>query len=215
VPDKAAGTAPVIDEPMLSGKPFFTRSRITFVLRRVILPLLVIYCGLAIIATVRDMTITTNDYAAVLLSDYAISEYDYWASPAAFLGAYIPWTYYFNNRNMKVRWFLRAKGKDLERVIKERNCRSIVLVGHGSVNCWRATDMEMTNNEVEEIMRGLPRKKGEWLQLTCGVEDFYPVKMGELVMEKERVYTYGKAVTTYVFVTDALLGFKYLKQTNR
>ena len=108
VPDKTAGTAPVIDEPMLSGKPFFTRSRITFVLRRVILPLLVIYCGLAIVATVRDMTITTNDYAAVLLSDYAISEYDYWASPAAFLGAYIPWTYYFNNRNMKVRWFFRA-----------------------------------------------------------------------------------------------------------
>jgi hypothetical protein len=196
---------------MFSGKPFFTRKRVTFILRRIIFPFLVIYAGVAMVATIRNMSVKSNEYAAVLLSDYAITEYDYWASPSAFLGSYIPWTYYFNNKNMKVRWFLRATSKDLEQVIKDRNCQSIVLVGHGSLNSWQATDTDVSNIEVQEMVKGLPKKKGEWLQLSCGVEDVFPVRMGELVMEKERVYTYHKAVTTYVFVTDALFGFKYLK----
>jgi hypothetical protein len=29
--------------------------------------------------------------------------------------------------------------------------------------------------------------------------------------KKERVYTYSKAITSYILVTDALFGFKYLK----
>ncbi len=59
-------------------------------------------------------------------------------------------------------------------------------------------------------------KTGEWLQLSCGVEDAFPVKMGELVMErKERVYTYSKAITSYILVTDALFGFKYLKSLSQ
>ena len=35
---------------------------------------------------------------------------------------------------------------------------------------------------------------------------------GELVMEKkERVYTYSESIKSYILVTDALFGFKYLK----
>jgi hypothetical protein len=200
---------------VLSGKPFFTGRRIKFVLRRIVLPLALIYIGLFAIATIREMNVRNDEYAAVLLSDYALWEYDYWASPSAFLGSYIPWTYYFNNRNMKVKWFLRAKSADLEKVIKDPKCQSIVLVGHGSKNCWQATDGEVTNVEVAKSMRGATKKRGEWLQLTCGVEDMYPLRMGELVMDKERVYSYDDAVTTYVFVSDALSGFRYLKHRKR
>jgi hypothetical protein len=200
---------------ILSGKPFFTRAKIKFVLGKIILPFLVIYTGLATITAIRNMNINNDEYAAVLLSDYALTKYDYWASPSAFLGSYLTWSYYFNDRNMKVRWFLRAKSTDLETVIKDRNCQSIVLVGHGSLNIWQATDMVVSNLEVAEMMNGVQKKKGEWLQLTCGVKDFSPVKLGELVMEKERVYTYGNAVTTYVFVADAIFGFKYLKDIQR
>jgi hypothetical protein len=35
--------------------------------------------------------------------------------------------------------------------------------------------------------------------------------MGELVMEKkERVYTYSKPLTSYILVTDALFGFRFV-----
>ena len=201
---------------MLSGKRFFTKKRIQFILRRIILPLLLIYIGVGMIATIRNMSIKNNEYAAILLSDYAISEYDYWASPCAFLGAYIPWTYYFNNRDMKVKWFFRAKSIDLEKVIQDKDCQSIVLVGHGSLNSWQATDMLVTNSRVSDMVKGIPKKKGEWLHLSCGVEDAYPVKMGELVMEKkEKVYTYSKSINLYILVTDALFGFKYLKSLSQ
>ena len=200
---------------MLSGKPFFTKQRITFILRRIILPFFAIYSVFAIVTAILDMSIKSDEYAAVLLSDHAITQYDYWASPSAFLGSYITWTHYFNDRNMKVKWFLRAKGRDLEAVIKDNNCQSIVLVGHGSLNSWVATDTTMTNIEVKKMMNGVPKKKGEWLQLTCGEDDFSPVKMGELVMEKAQVYTYDKGVTTYAFVGDAIFGFKNLKHVWR
>jgi len=200
---------------MLSGKPFFTKQRIAFILRRIILPFFAIYSVFAIVTAILDMSIKSDKYAAVLLSDYAITKYDYWASPSAFLGSYITWTHYFNDRNMKVKWFLRAKGRDLEAVIKDNNCQSIVLVGHGSLNSWVATDMTMTNVEVKRMMNGVPKKKGEWLQLTCGEDDFSPVKMGELVMEKGKVYTYDKAATIYMLVADAILGFKSLKHAWR
>jgi hypothetical protein len=201
---------------MFSGKRFFTKKRIKFILRWMILPFLLIYIGVGTIATIRNMSIKNKEYAAILLSDYAISEYDYWASPCAFLGAYIPWTYYFNNRDMKVKWFPRAKSIDLEKVIQDKDCQSIVLVGHGSLNCWQATDMLVSNLEVSQMVKGVPKKTGEWMQLSCAEEDEFPVKMGELVMaKKERVYTYSKSINAYTLVTDALSGFKYLKSLDR
>lgn len=192
-----------------------TKERTKFLLRRVILPVFLIHVGLGVIATVRNSFVKSKDYGAVLISDYAVTRFDYWASPLAFFGAYPYWTYYFNNRGMKARWFLRAKSTDLARVIKDSACQSIVLVGHGSFNAWQATNMVVTNAEVEKMMEGARKKRGEWLQLTCGVEDTFPVKMGELVMDKERVYTYNDSVNTYIFVTDALFGFKYIKSLNR
>jgi hypothetical protein len=115
-----------------------------------------------------------------------------------------------------VKWFFRAKSTDLEKVIQDRNCQSIVLVGHGSLNCWQATDMLVSNLEVSNMVKGIPKKTGEWMQLSCGVEDVFPERMGELVMEKkERVYTYYKSITSYILVTDALFGFKYLKSLSQ
>ncbi len=201
---------------MLSGKPFFTKERIRFLFRRIILPLLLIYICVGIITTIRNVNIKNNEYAAVLLSDYAFWQYDYWASPCAFLGSYIPWTYYFNNRNMKVKWFFRAKSHDLEEVIKDKDCQSIVLVGHGDIDSWQATDTEVSNSAVAKMMKDVSKKRGEWLQLSCGSEDVLYIKMGELVMQdKGKVYTYSKSVTTYIFVFDALSGFRYLKSLNR
>jgi len=197
---------------MLSGKPFFTRARIRFTIVRIILPFLAVYTVAALLTAVRDRCIKNDEYAAVLLSDHAFTRFDYWASPAAFLGSYLTWSHYFNNRDLKVKWFLRARGADLEKAIRDPACRSIVLVGHGNLNAWRATDLKVTNTEVEKMMDGIARKKGEWLQLTCGDEDFSPVRMGELVMEKSNVYTYRGPATFYAFAADAISGFKFLKR---
>jgi len=109
-----------------------------------------------------------------------------------------------------------AKSNDLENVIKDKDCQSVVLVGHGDIDSWQATDMEVSNSAVAKMMKDVSKKRGEWLQLSCGGESKYFMKMGELVMEdKRKVYTYSKSVTTYAFVFDALSGFRYLKSLNR
>lgn len=184
----------------LSKKPLFlTKAKIKFFFRYIVLYILVIHISLGLIAATRNALIRHKEYGAILISDYAITRNDYWASPLAYFGAYPYWTYYFNNRGMKAKWFLRAKSTDLAKVIKDRECQSIVLVGHGSFNAWQATDMDVTNTEVNVMMRGEPKKRGEWLQLTCGVDDISPIKMGELVMDKSRVYSYNSSVNTYIF----------------
>jgi hypothetical protein len=205
-----------IMKAILSGKPFFTRTRIQFILRKIVLPFFAVYSALVILTAIRDININNDEYAAVLLSDYAFWQYDYWASPCAFFGSYIPWSHYFNNRNMKVKWFFRAKSHDLEEVIKDKDCQSIVLVGHGDIDSWQATDKEVITSTVANMMKGVPKKRGEWLQLSCGGESKYFMKMGELVMEdKKNVYTYSSSVTTYIFIFDALSGFRYLKSLKR
>jgi hypothetical protein len=76
--------------------------------------------------------------------------------------------------------------------------------------------MLVSNLEVSDMVKGIPKKTGEWMQLSCGEEDVFPEKMGELVMEKkEKVYTYSKSITSYILVTDALFGFKYLKSLSQ
>ena len=64
--------------------------------------------------------------------------------------------------------------------------------------------------EVSQMMKGQKKKSGEWLQLTCGVDEGLP-KIGEMVMDKDRVYTYAESINAYYLVTDALFGFKYIK----
>lgn len=84
---------------------FLTSERIRFIKRRIIFPIILVHVVLCVAATFRNSYIKNNRYAAVLISDHAISKYDYWASPLAFMGAYPYWTYYFNNRDLRTEWF--------------------------------------------------------------------------------------------------------------
>lgn len=173
--------------------------------------MLVVHSSLCVYATADNFLVKRTVRAAVLISDYAATRHDYWASPLAFLGAYPYWTAYFNNRGMQVRWFLHAKSTDLYKVVRDESFQSIVLVGHGSLNSWQAVDVLVTNVEVASLMQGMPKKNGEWIQLTCAVKDKWPLKMGELVMAPSNVYTYHDEVNTWYFVADAFSGFKLIR----
>ena len=122
------GSCFVLESPgeIIMGRPFFlTKERRHFFLRRVVLPVLMVHVSLCVAATANNTLVKRDTRAAILISDYAITKYDYWASPLAFIGAYPYWTYYFNNRGMTVRWFLRVESTDLEKVIKDAKFQSI------------------------------------------------------------------------------------------
>jgi hypothetical protein len=187
--------------------------------KRAFIYIMYIYIPVSAIATVTNNVIVKEDrYAAILLSGYAFSDYDYWASPLAFLGSYPAWTLYFNFNGMQTDYIFRATREDLKTVLVDPKYQSIVLVGHGSSNVWRATDSYVTNDDINNWKPLFTPKTGEWIQLSCPASDTYPEHLGELVMDdKEKVYHYsGRTVGNTEFVTDALTGFRLIKyQTHK
>lgn len=178
-----------------------------------------IYIPVSAIATITNNLIVKDDqYAAILLSGYAFSDYDYWASPFAFLGSYPAWTIYFNLQGVRSDYIFNATKEDLKKVLLDQKYQSIVLVGHGSSNAWRATDQTVINDDINQWKNMFTPKTGEWIQLSCPASDVYDEHLGELVMSDiNNVYYYsGTTVGNFEFVTDALTGFGLIKyQTNQ
>lgn len=176
--------------------------------------LLFIYLPFASLAAITNNLFVKDDkYAAIMLSGYAFSDYDYWASPLAFLGSYPAWTLYFNLKGYRTDYVFNATVSDLKNVLIDKKYQSIVLVGHGSKNVWRATDELVSNVEIQSWKSLFSKKTGEWIQLSCPTSDIFPEHIGELVMNnKENVYYYsGEKVGNLEFVTDALTGFRLIK----
>ena len=191
----------------------------THILKKTFLSLLYIYVPFAGVATVTNHLVVKDDeYAAIMLSGYAFSDYDYWASPLAFLGSYPAWTIYFNLMGVRTDYVFNATLDDLKNVLVDPKYQSIVLVGHGSHNVWRATDQSVTNFEIKSWQPLFTPKKGEWIQLSCPTSDVFPEHLGELVMDdRNKVFHYsGEKVGNLEFVTDALTGFRLIKyQTHK
>lgn len=182
--------------------------------KKAIFYIALIYVPLATLATISNNFFVKDDkYAAILLSGYAFSDYDYWASPVAFLGSYPAWTFYFNMKGYRTDYVFNATANDLKDVLVDKRYQSIVLVGHGSKNVWRATDELVSNVEIHEWESLFSKKTGEWIQLSCPTSDIFPEHIGELVMNnKDNVYYYsGEKAGNFEFVTDALTGFQLIK----
>ena len=178
-----------------------------------------IYIPASALATITNNFIVKDEqYAGIMLSGFAFSDYDYWVSPIAFLGSYPAWTLYFNSKGLKTDYFFNATKEDLKNVLIDSKFESIVLVVHGSMNGWKATDEFVSNDDITEWKELFKPKKGEWFQLSCAGQDMYPEHIGELVMnDLKKVYRYtGEFAGTTMLVADALSGFSLLKyQTNK
>ena len=187
--------------------------------KKIFIYLMYIYIPVSALAMVtNNLVLKEERYAGILLSGYAFSDYDYWASPIAFLGSYPAWTLYFNLNGLKTDYFFNATREDFISVLLDPKYESMVMVGHGSRNGWRATNEFVSNNDVNHWKELFEPKKGEWFQLSCAGQDTYPEHIGELVMDdKEKVYYYsGEVAGNSMFIADAVTGFRLLKyQTNK
>lgn len=192
----------------------------TLSLKRLIVIILVcliaFYTPLAITAFIYNLMTNTNEYAAIMISNHAIKGNDYWAPPLAFLGSYPMWTFYFNSKGLKTDYFFGATRQDFIDVLKDEKYQSIVLVGHGSYNSWRAADGFIDNYDIKAMKGQFKKKNGEWFQLTCPARNFSKIQLGELVMAHGRSYYYsGQEVDSYDFVLDALTAFWHIKAETR
>ena len=172
---------------------------------------LLVYVPAAAIAYISDRRTVSDHYAAILISAHAIAGNDHWLPPIAFLGSYPAWTLYFNARGLKPAYILSATYKDFIQVLQDERYQSVVLVGHGSYNHWRATDQEVSLYDVERLAGKFQKKSGEWFQLTCGNRDFSDVQLGETVMKSGRAHAYSGNAYALQFVIDALIPFRIIK----
>jgi len=84
---------------------------------------------MAAIAYTSNERTHTDRYAAILVSAHAILGNDHWLPPLALLGSYPSWTLYFNNRGLKIEYFLSATYDDFKHVLLDYKYQSVVLVG--------------------------------------------------------------------------------------
>ena len=172
---------------------------------------LVVYIPAATVAFISNTQTNTNQYAAILLSAHAFSDHDHWAPVLAFIGSYPAWTLYFNSRGLKPDYIFSASYNDFMKVLQDDKYQSIVLVGHGSYNHWRATDMEVSVFAVQALEGTFKKKNGEWFQLSCATRDYSNIQLGEPVMKNKPTYAYDGEVGTLHLVTDALIPFWRIK----
>jgi hypothetical protein len=172
---------------------------------------LLIYIPAAAIAYLSDRRTESDRYAAILISAHAIAGNDQWLPPIAFLGSYPAWTLYFNARGLKPVYILSATYRDFVDVLEDEHYQSIVLVGHGSFNHWRATDQEVSVYDVQRLEGKFRKKTGEWFQLTCGNREFSDVQLGEPVMQSGRPHAYSSSAYALHFIIDAVTPFRLIK----
>ncbi len=172
---------------------------------------LLVYIPAATIAFISDQKTRSDRYAAILISAHALAGNDYWLPPIAFAGSYPAWTLYFNARGLKPDYFFGATHKDFVDVLQDKRYQSIVLVGHGSYNHWRATDQEVSVFDIERLEGTFDKKSGEWFQLTCGNREFSDIQLGEPVMRSGRSHAYSSNAYALHFIIDALTPFWLIK----
>jgi hypothetical protein len=176
---------------------------------------LAIYIPMAAIAYTSNERTHTDQYAAILVSAHAILGNDHWLPPLALLGSYPSWTLYFNKKGLKTEYFLSATCDDFKGVLLDDKYQSVVLVGHGSYNHWRATDYNVSIFDVKRMAGKYSKKEGEWFQLSCATRDFSDIQLGELVMKSGRSYAYNGEAGTIHFVVDALTPFWIIKSNTK
>jgi len=98
---------------------------------------LIIYTPIAVAAFISNALTKSDKYAAIFLSADAITGYDHYAPPVAFLGSYPSWTFYFNSKGLKTDFIFSATKKDFFDVLYADKYQSIVLVGHGPLTPGR------------------------------------------------------------------------------
>lgn len=91
---------------------------------------------------------------------------------------------FFTERDVRVNYKHNARSDDLKAALQDQAYQNIVVIGHGGRNQWYARDGAVYTEDLDQWMNGLPKKKGYFIQFTCGDEEGRP--LGYSVVEDQR-----------------------------
>lgn len=132
--------------------------------------------------------ISGEDKAKVLVFDEPLTE---WQS--LMLGVKGAVARFFTERGIRVDYKHNARSGDLREVLADENYQNIVVMGHGGRNQWCARDGTVYTEDLDEWMNGLPKKKGYFIQFTCGDEEGKPLGYS-VVEDRSKILGYTKPV---------------------
>jgi len=96
-------------------------------------------------------------------------------------------------RGIRVDYKHNARSDDLRELLADEDYQNVVVMGHGGRDRWCARDGTVYTEDLEEWMNGLPRKKGYFIQFTCGDEEGRP--LGDSVVEdRSKILGYTQSV---------------------
>ena len=93
---------------------------------------------------------------------------------------------FFTERSVRVDYIHQATRGDFRRILEDPKYQHIALIGHGNGSSWTAKDGSVNYGDLDYIMERhqLPKKKGYFLQVTCGLPGAVP--LGRSVVEDLR-----------------------------
>jgi len=106
---------------------------------------------------------------------------------------------YYYKQHIKFNFFENAVKKDFENVIKDKNCISIIIAGHGDKNYW------LDSKKQKVVYYNYQIKKAQIIQLSCtrkGYKSF-------IELSKYKDISYAPKDRAWS-VTNVLISFKFL-----
>ena len=100
---------------------------------------------------------------------------------------------FFTERDISVDYKHNARSDDLKKLLADEAYQNIVVIGHGERNKWCARDGTVYTEDLDEWMNGLPKKKGYFIQFTCGDKEGKPLGYS-VVEDRSKILGYTKPV---------------------
>jgi len=129
-----------------------------------------------------------DEKAKVLVFDEPITE---WQN--LFLGVKGAVARFFTEKDTRVDYKHNARSDDLRAVLEDDTYQNIVIMGHGGRNQWCARDGVVYTEDLDEWMEDLPKKKGYFIQFTCGDEEGKPLGYN-VVEDRSKILGYTESV---------------------
>ena len=100
---------------------------------------------------------------------------------------------FFTERDIRVDYKHNARSGDLREVLANEDYQNVVVMGHGGRSQWCVRDGTVYAEDLDKWMGGLPKKKGYFIQFTCGDEEGKPLGYS-VVEDRSKILGYAKPV---------------------
>ena len=119
------------------------------------------------------------------------------AAPFYFFGEVAGINNHCHFQGYQTSWVIKAKKEDLESALLDETIQSLVTFGHGSRSSLEMHDGVITTREITEIYGERTKKRGFWIQYSCGSPEGLPLGFSVMENPQESCLFYPRDVNSF------------------